>query len=345
MPTSGWYDDPEQPWTWRYWDGARWTDHRAPMWVPPHSDPTSLSSWFERSVEAGKVAVRRVGVVLVALWLLIGASGWWLVVASFDSARGRELRELFEADGNPVGPPGSAALTDAEAERAWELLQDMFWSAAPWLVLLVLVAFVAWAWSVAFVVLAVQSAPVQSTDRSAAPERHLGLAGEMGAAIRRTPVVVGSVIVVVATQVTGWVVGAFPVIFVALAGGGATAVALTLIFVGPLLLGVTVWLWGRLTLATVIAATGGHGIGVRRSWHLTQGRYWSAAARLMVTALVAGVAGGVANAVSGFGPLLGWAVFLAILTVLQALAFGVSIVITTCGHLAAVEQLAVGRPQ
>ncbi len=80
MPPSGWYDDPEQPWTWRYWDGARWTDHRSPMWVPPARDPLSFSSWFERSVDAAKVAIRRVGVLLVGVWLLFGIAGWWLVV-------------------------------------------------------------------------------------------------------------------------------------------------------------------------------------------------------------------------------------------------------------------------
>jgi len=30
-PAAGWYPDPEQPKTWRYWDGARWTDQRVPM--------------------------------------------------------------------------------------------------------------------------------------------------------------------------------------------------------------------------------------------------------------------------------------------------------------------------
>ncbi len=27
---AGWYQDPEAPGQMRYWDGAQWTDHRAP---------------------------------------------------------------------------------------------------------------------------------------------------------------------------------------------------------------------------------------------------------------------------------------------------------------------------
>jgi hypothetical protein len=35
MPPSGWYPDPEQPASLRWWDGTVWTDHRAPGWQPP----------------------------------------------------------------------------------------------------------------------------------------------------------------------------------------------------------------------------------------------------------------------------------------------------------------------
>jgi hypothetical protein len=31
LPPAGWQPDPEQPDTWRYWDGEKWTDQRAPM--------------------------------------------------------------------------------------------------------------------------------------------------------------------------------------------------------------------------------------------------------------------------------------------------------------------------
>jgi hypothetical protein len=340
MPPPGWYEDPEQPWTWRYFDGAYWTEHRAPMRVPPVRDPTSLSIWFERSVAAGKVAVRRVGLVLVALWLVIGAAGWWLIVASFDSARGRELRRLFGSDENPLVPAGSPELTDAEAERAWELIQDLFWSALPWIVLLAFAGVVASAWSVALVAQAVQH---RSADSPEAAQPAIG--SVIAAAIRRVPAVVASGVVVVAVHGAAWALGALGLLVVALLGGGTAAIALTAIFVVPPLVGVTVWLWGRLTLATVIAAAGGHGIGVRRSWDMTQGRFWFVVARLLMAGLIAGVAGGVANAASGFGQFFGLAVFVAIVFLSHAVAAAAAIVVTTCGHLAAVDQVAIDRPQ
>jgi hypothetical protein len=340
MPPPGWYEDPEQPWTWRYFDGAYWTEHRAPMWVPPVRDPTSLSVWFERSVAAGKVAARRVGLLLVVLWLVIGAVGWWLVVSSFDSARGRELRRLFGSDENPFVPAGSPGLTDAEAERAWELIQDLFWSALPWIVLLALAGVVASAWSVALVAQAVQH---RTGDSTGVAQPAIG--SVIAAAIRRVPAVVASGIVLVAVHAAAWALGALGLLVVALAGGGTAAIALTAIFIVPPLVGVTVWLWGRLTLAAVIAAAGGHGIGVRRSWDVTQGRFWFVVARLLMAGLIAGVAGGVANAASGFGQFVGFAVFVAIVFLSHALSAAASVVVTTCGHLAALDQLAIDRPE
>ena len=36
LPVAGWYPDPDDPeHSQRYWDGARWTDQRAPYAQPP----------------------------------------------------------------------------------------------------------------------------------------------------------------------------------------------------------------------------------------------------------------------------------------------------------------------
>ena len=335
MPPSGWYDDPEQPWTWRYWDGARWTDHRAPMWVSPERDPSSFSSWFERSVVVAKVGVRRLGVLLVGVWLVVGIAGWWLVVSAFDSDRGRELRRLIDIEGSAFG--GSpATLTDAEAERAWELVQDIFWSALPWIVVLGLGFVVLAAWSVALVVRAVQ-AHLAVPATGGAPAEPLG--NLVGAAVRRVPAVIGSGIVVFLVFAGVSVVAGLPVVFVALIGGGGSAIVLTVVFVVLLVVVAIAWLWVRLALASVIAAAGGEGIGVARSWELTHGQFWYAAGRLIVAGLVAGAAGGVLNFVTGFAQFLGFVAYVAILFALQAVAFAASILVTVCCHLVTIEQL------
>jgi Protein of unknown function (DUF2510) len=36
---AGWYPDPSQAATQRYWDGSTWTDHRAPLATPPVQPP------------------------------------------------------------------------------------------------------------------------------------------------------------------------------------------------------------------------------------------------------------------------------------------------------------------
>lgn len=337
MPPPGWYDDPEQTWTWRYWDGARWTEHRAPMWVPPARDPSSFSAWFERSVAVAKVAARRVGVLLLGVWMLFGIAGCWLVVSTFTSDRGRELRRLLDIEGSAFGGSTvTAELTDAEADRAWDLIQDLFWSALPWMALLGVGFVVLAAWSVAVVVRAVQ--PYLPDEPSgAAPAEPLGAV--VGAAVRRVPAVVGSGVIVFLVLAGVWVVSSLPVVIVTLAGGGGAAIVLAAVF-GILLVAVaTAWLWVRLALASVIAASGGRGVGVRRSWALTDDRLWYIAGRLIVTGLIAGAAGGVINSVTGFGQFLGFVAYVAILALFQSAAIAASIVVTVSGHIATIEQL------
>ena len=337
MPPSGWYDDPEHPWTWRYWDGARWTDHRAPMWVPPARDPASFSAWFEAAVAVAKVAVRRVGVLLVAVWLLFGVAGWVLVMSAFDGDRGRELRRLLDIDQNVFGGSTvSTELTDAEAERAWELLQDIFWAALPWMIVLGIGFVLLTAWSVA---LAAQATRARATDVPDADGSVESLGSLARAAVRRAPAVIASGATVSLIIVGVWAVAWSPVVLVALVGGGA-AIVLTVVFVVLLLIVVTAWLWVRLSLASVIAAAGGHGIGVRRSWELTREQFWYAAGRLLITGLIAGVASGLINSATGFGQFLGFAVYLAIVVILQAAALAASVIVTVSGHLAAIDQLA-----
>lgn len=50
-PPAGWYPYPSMAGTQRYWDGARWTDHMAPLapariQVPPNNDTLKVVGWL-----------------------------------------------------------------------------------------------------------------------------------------------------------------------------------------------------------------------------------------------------------------------------------------------------------
>jgi hypothetical protein len=50
-PAPGWYPDPEAPETQqRYWDGAEWTDQRAPYTPPPEAPAWLVGAGYVLSV-------------------------------------------------------------------------------------------------------------------------------------------------------------------------------------------------------------------------------------------------------------------------------------------------------
>lgn len=44
LPQAGWHPDPEDSSQWRYWDGARWSDHRAPRTAGPRAAPPEMTA-------------------------------------------------------------------------------------------------------------------------------------------------------------------------------------------------------------------------------------------------------------------------------------------------------------
>lgn len=66
---AGWYPDPEQIESQRYWDGHKWTDRRAPLPVPTS---TSSSQVVSSGVTSG--ILRALGVVVLIV-ILIEAFG------------------------------------------------------------------------------------------------------------------------------------------------------------------------------------------------------------------------------------------------------------------------------
>lgn len=76
-PSAGWYPDPTQAETQRYWTGAEWTEQRAPLAKAKRTDQD-----LTFGVLLG-IAIPIVGVLYGFVMLLRGnGNGGWVIVAS-----------------------------------------------------------------------------------------------------------------------------------------------------------------------------------------------------------------------------------------------------------------------
>lgn len=90
-PPAAWYDDPQDPTSFRYWNGSRWTDHRAPKRRDRTAAPEATA------VATGVVAptvstspeqtsrwpILRLIAALGAVAVVIGSVGPWATVSMF----------------------------------------------------------------------------------------------------------------------------------------------------------------------------------------------------------------------------------------------------------------------
>ncbi len=340
MPPAGWYHDPEQAMTWRWWDGATWTDHRAPVWTPPPRDPTTFSSWFERSFDVVKVAVRRVGLIVAGVWVAWASASVALIVVVYTSGRGRELRQLID-DGSTMVGSTTVGWSDAEADRAWELFQEIFWSSLVWGILLSIALVVVSVWTyalVAQVAVAAVDDPDDNADAAAPPAERLGTIARV--ALRRSAAVLATSLLLGLIMSGALVVAALPVMLVLILDGSGAAIGLTVFFCVCAALVLLSWLWGRLALSTVIAAVGGHGLGLRRSWDLTNGHFWYVVGRLLVAGFVAGAASSAVNFSGNIVGMLGLVVGVIFFVLLTAVSSAITTIVSVCAQVVIVDQVA-----
>jgi hypothetical protein len=338
MPPPGWYPDPEQAWTWRWWDGSRWTDLRAPQtgWVP-HRDPHSFSAWFEDSFAACKVVTRRGGWSIALVWIVATALIGVFVVAVFTSAQGREIRELLDFD-RTFGSGDRVLLTDAELDRVGELARDVLIGAVPWMIALGIVLVITWTWTTAL------AARIAARVGSGTVDQ-VGRADDAADSVRRIPVVFASLLALVGISL-GLILAAFAPMLLAIGvGGSGGAVAVAAVFGVLAAFVITFWILGRLTLATVIAAIGGHGIGVRRSWELTDGHFWGVVGRLLVASLIAGAATFPFSFFNTFGVTFGFGTWLGVLLLFQAASSVIATLVNIPAQVILVEHLTEQQPR
>lgn len=337
MPPAGWYPDPEQAWTWRYWDGARWSDYRAPVAAPPGRNPYSLSVWFEESFATFKAVARRAGLLIASVWLVSSALFGVLVVVVFNSSNGREIRSLIDFDRTFMTTGSSQIeLTDAEWERVGDLFVDTFWSALPWLLALWFVVALAWLWSTA---LAARIAHRVADDSVGAVSR----TDDAADSIRRVPAVIGACCVLAGISAGVLALGFVPLMLALALDGGGTSAVLAGVFGLPAALVAVMWLAGRLSLAVALASIGGHGIGIRRSWELTGSHFWGVVGRLILAAVIAGSVTSPLSLLSNVGSLFGDSAALVSLLLVQAVAITMSTLISVPAAVVIVRHLTEQR--
>ena len=130
-----------------------------------------------------------------------------------------------------------------------------------------------------------------------------------------------------------------PMLLVIGVGGGGGAVAVAAVFGVLAALAIMFWILGRLTLATAIAAVGGHGIGVRRSWELTDGHFWGVVGRLVVAGLIASAATFPFSFLYSFGVTFGFGTWLTLLLLLQAASSVIATLVNVPAQVVLVEHL------
>ncbi|MFV0525209.1 MAG: DUF2510 domain-containing protein [Acidimicrobiales bacterium] len=270
-PAAGWYPDPDDHGQIRFWDGTRWTDHRAPSdngivfdaLAPLHPsalDPRRLGDvgrWLRDSLS---VPLGQLPAYLVLLYALPAVAVALMLFTIYPV-----IEPVVFTTNDVIGGP-----TDA-ASVARLLTVPLMW-------LVVLYG--------------------SLTYTHAIHAAHVGVPTPLGRSalvgLRRLLPVVGYLVLFwLAALVAMMVAVVVPAAIAAIAGPAAI-----------LLLGVTlaalgigaVWIWVRMTFFTVAAVVAGPR-PVAISWRMTAGRFWPVAGRVVLVGIVA-------YAVMSFGQLV-----------------------------------------
>lgn len=111
---AAWYDDPEDPSQYRYWDGSAWTEHRSPKSIP--DAPRSRQGVIGETWNLGLKSIGPllgIGAIYFAVILTIGVMVAVGLVQSLEPGIGDIVERLTSPDFNPGADPADEAFLDS----------------------------------------------------------------------------------------------------------------------------------------------------------------------------------------------------------------------------------------
>ena len=255
-PPADWYDDPEDPAQYRYWNGTSWTDHRSPKQIPPppsaHRAGGSAWNIFPTTFNAIGAAWRNL--LLISLPnLVISGLVLVLVYATIDQVFDGNIEAILDRVGDGV--------VSAEDERFFESLDPVFPVPMFWPLLVAVLA--------SIVVGSVVSAALGRATAATIRGRELSAGDALRGGLRRLGRILGWSLVAVAAAII------------------ALVPALIVPFLFLLYVPLMIWLWpfGVAFVASLAIAPAGRS-PFKQAIELLRGRWGAAATRCLVLTLL-----------------------------------------------------------
>lgn len=264
---AGWYDDPEQPAQYRYWDGAQWTDHRAPKSAPPAAAGEGVWAIVPEAFRLLGAGWRPLVVLALPMLVLTLVAGS-LAYTALDGALDPSLADIIDRASEPGFDPFDDPADEAFVESIELSIDGAVIAATIAAGLLLLIAWLVT--SVAFTVLlvAIRSGRTPSVSETYA------------IVLPRLPRVLG-------IMVLWWVVSAvvvFAAVFVMVVL--AVITPLTLLLTIPALLAATIYAYPFAMLApTALAVAPTDDPPLRRVIALVRPQWGAIAVRVLVVTL------------------------------------------------------------
>lgn len=291
LPPAGWYDDPEHPTQYRYWDGDTWTPHRAPKTVPAspgNEGPSGIIGWGWDLLVRNWVTLLVIAVITFAVMAVLFAVAAVAASSALDPGLFDIVDRISEPGFDPTNDPADDAFIDSiEFDPSIGVLAAIAVAA----IAAAIAGGLAWA---------------TATLRVASVNAGTPLAGGecFALALRRLPRWVGIYLLWMLVAVLCLV----PVVLVFAVA--ITAAPPLLILLVPGLIGAVIYAWpyGHLAATALVLAPVGDP-PFRRLVALVRPRWGAVAVRVLLLNLVL-LALGIATSVAGAIPLAGFALAL-----------------------------------